>query len=928
MRHAAAGFVIALFVLAGCGLAAGAADPPAAPPAVTDIEFVSPHQIPEPLARRALHDLVGRPRSRPAIREGLARLWSLGLFAEAWAEEVPTAGGVRLRIHLLRRPFLGRVVWSGDPGLSTADLADAAGLGPGGDAAAARLEGARQRLLALYAREGYSAATVEIRSVADPASNGHDVTVMTQAGPGARVGSVTLQGDFTIPPERILGLIRLSPGDRYREAEVAERIRDAEEQLRKDGYLEAHLTLAPIRRDPASGEVPIEITVRDGPRYRVRIDGAEKIRESRLRDRLSLHESGIADDAEAEEAARQLRATYLEEGYAFAEVRGTLTREGEGGEFRFEVSEGPRVSVEAVGFSGNDRVSAEELAKGIQTRTPGFPFASGVFRREALDRDLRVIAALYHGRGFPDVRVGPVDLTFSEDRQRVRIAIPIVEGPRFVVGTVTLEGVHAVRAPQIRAALSLATGDPWSQERVATGERAVRRLYARRGYLNPGVTIESVRGDGVMHLTVRVEERQLTRLGRILTSGLSTTRAEVVERELPLQPGDPLDAEGLMLAERRLVRLGIFDRVEVAPLPTPPSAFADAEFRLKEGRPWRLDLGGGYSTDEHWRGFLEVGHDNLFGTGRGASARETISSDGRRTDLGYKEPYLFATYWDGDAALFEEYKKEDGYKRQEVGGAVGVQRLLLEAEAFGEAYRGDRIATDRTRGLTGQLRYRINQVRRYEVDPSLAAADVVPGSELVASLVPAFTLDLRDSQINPTRGSRHLLSVELGAPFFGSEINFVKTQVETSWYTSRLGPGTLVGAARIGLAAPLGDTEALAIEDRFKAGGSTTIRGYALDKVGPLDAAGNPMGGNARVLLNLEYRLPLWQWLGVAAFADTGTIARTVADLALRDFMTGVGGGLRLTTPVGTFRLDAGYALNRIPGEDRWQLYFDFGHAF
>ena len=61
---------------------------------------------------------------------------------------------------------------------------------------------------------------------------------------------------------------------------------------------------------------------------------------------------------------------------------------------------------------------------------------------------------------------------------------------------------------------------------------------------------------------------------------------------------------------------------------------------------------------------------------------------------------------------------------------------------------------------------------------------------------------------------------------------------------------------------------------------------------------------------------------------DTGTVARNVRDLAIEDFKSGVGGGLRINTPVGAIRLDAGYALNRIPGEDRWHLYFDFGHAF
>ncbi len=53
-------------------------------------------------------------------------------------------------------------------------------------------------------------------------------------------------------------------------------------------------------------------------------------------------------------------------------------------------------------------------------------------------------------------------------------------------------------------------------------------------------------------------------------------------------------------------------------------------------------------------------------------------------------------------------------------------------------------------------------------------------------------------------------------------------------------PTVLAISTRLGLAGPYGGTDDLVIEDRFKAGGSTTIRGYPLDRVGPVDSANNP----------------------------------------------------------------------------------------
>src|SRR5262249_58154942 len=103
----------------------------------------------------------------------------------------------------------------------------------------------------------------------------------------------------------------------------------------------------------------------------------------------------------------------------------------------------------------------------------------------------------------------------------------------------------------------------------------------------------------------------------------------------------------------------------------------------------------------------------------------------------------------------------------------------------------------------------------------------------------------------------------------------------------------------LGLATTLGDTPALPIQDRFFAGGATTVRGYREDRLGPLDARGNPVGGNGLAIANLEWRFPIWRWIGGTLFFDAG--ARTPPVRALHsDALPPRGrGGVPVQTPRG-----------------------------
>jgi outer membrane protein assembly factor BamA len=202
----------------------------------------------------------------------------------------------------------------------------------------------------------------------------------------------------------------------------------------------------------------------------------------------------------------------------------------------------------------------------------------------------------------------------------------------------------------------------------------------------------------------------------------------------------------------------------------------------------------------------------------------------------------------------------------------------------------------------------------------------------------AVARNTTNSPIEPTGGS--LLSVELAhaSPLVGSErlISYNKLVAEGSWY-AQLARGWVVavrlrgGVVRPGLAF-VADSSIRFVppEERFYAGGPTSVRGFGRNEMGPVvyvadslvlnPATGDsvpvgvrtsPTGSYAMTLANLELRMPSPIWssrLRLAAFVDAGELwDQRAGELLPSGLKVTPGVGLRVGTPLGPVRLDVAY---------------------
>jgi translocation and assembly module TamA len=116
-------------------------------------------------------------------------------------------------------------------------------------------------------------------------------------------------------------------------------------------------------------------------------------------------------------------------------------------------------------------------------------------------------------------------------------------------------------------------------------------------------------------------------------------------------------------------------------------------------------------------------------------------------------------------------------------------------------------------------------------------------------------------------------------------------------------------------------------DQRFYAGGTSTVRGYRYQSVGPHFPDNNPTGGTAISTGTIELRQRILSSYGVVAFVDAGQVTANGAPFT-GSWRVGAGVGFRYYTSIGPIRADIAFPLNKQPGGDAFELYLGLGQAF
>lgn len=568
--------------------------------------------------------------------------------------------------------------------------------------------------------------------------------------------------------------------------------------------------------------------------------------------------------------------------------------------------------------------------------------------------DVRRLELFYRGEGYFGTAVAP---TAEADDDDVRVVFTIRRGEPVLVDSISVSGTEPVFPPDsILPVLPLEPGDTFRLPQFAAAADTV--LFALRSQGHAWAQVLRNYGvDTVTNLaTASIEAVPGPRVvvDSIVVSGAEHLGTSAARQQLTFREGEVLRRSRLLESQRNLYSLELvqFASVSIAPdslqLTPADSTTATVLLSVAEAPVHQVDASVGYGSVECGRASVRWVNRSFMGGARRLALSGSVSKLG--VGLDQVENTVCGAYQHGDSAIAagldyrftatftqpyflspnnritttlyaDRISEPLVYQREAEGGQIALTRRLGD-----RTFLSPDIEIVRTRTLASPALYCV----AFQVcEP--ATIDSLAQSQWRNTFGTTFTHDRTDFPLDPTSGYRVNSSLTLATPALGSDIEYTRFTADGS-YVRTLRPGW-VGAAVLRLGnffstASLDPTRNfLPPEERFYAGGQSSVRGYSRNALGPgvyvtadttnlgepdLEAAEFvPVGGTALTVASLEVRFPspfLPQFLRLAAFVDAGNVGYgNFWDLTRQGWRITPGAGLRLNTPVGPVRLDLGY---------------------
>ena len=548
-------------------------------------------------------------------------------------------------------------------------------------------------------------------------------------------------------------------------------------------------------------------------------------------------------------------------------------------------------------------------------------------------------------------------LVVNKTESNVEIFYLLAEGMRYYLNQIVFNGNADISATELtRQTKDIEFNVPFDEAVLIGLKQKIENLYYNNGkpYAEINLDYEFTQ-DTLVIAKVNITEKQTVYIRDVKYLGLQESRKFIVKRELEFNKNEKYNRELILYSQENIYGTGLFDYVRFD-LEQYAADVTGVTVKImvqeKKARWFGARIGYAYEQEEVYGNkiefALEGGHRNLFGTARSASlhlvpslqydfkTRKVLNPE-NQISLIFVEPWLGFAKTPGTFQFsYHQYRPLNSADFNVMMYGINVSH----SAASTVARRNGREIT-----LSASVQVKFVDVLSKGILDTLLEADV--GKEQVYTTTLYGRRDTKNNYFNPSGGSVSDLSIgfsqSVGKNEFGNSRTNRYFTVISSWQRYQpVGPKafrkqtkiTLATRLKAGALFEIGSSKNIPISELFFAGGATSVRGYGEQLLGPaaLDEDGyksSALGGKMLLLMNGEFRIPLYWLFQTEIFLDGGNVWREVKYFTPTQIKFSAGAGLVLITPIGPIRFDYGYKLmkepsDRSPGNFHLGFYFAF----
>jgi len=582
--------------------------------------------------------------------------------------------------------------------------------------------------------------------------------------------------------------------------------------------------------------------------------------------------------------------------------------------------------LKSIGFEGNSALSSGALKKNLNLTAQSlgdrlfFWRAQPYFNEIYLEEDIKQITVQYQQSGFLKVEVN-VEPEINEKAKKIKIKFIIHENQPVLIGKISYnieadgsENKVIVQSllDELSVELLAQQGDCFQDNNINSSVKQIDRILRNNGFPEPETdfTIELSENKRFADIIYRVNAGELCNFGEIMVLGNEKLAEAVILKQITFSENESYDQRKTQKTQQRIQNLGMFQFVTIkSMLNEIENNKVPMVILVKELPYWSVKTGVGYGLEDRFRLSVRVEKLGFLGGARRASLYAKYSYlEPYHLSLDVTQPSFINPRGSISINPFLIKEHEESYDLQKYGFSTTLRQNLTNITNTFIKYKFERDILQINSDITDEL------------------LGVVQDNYNKSSISAGISIDDSSPSFSPLRGYTASFVTTLSGLSLGSEYHYLQSLIDLRKYNEIFAGAVLAGKVKAGIMKPIWGDATTPIDERFFAGGSNSIRGWARGEIGPQSIEGIALGGESYLEFSAEWRQHLWRMLSGVMFCDAGNVWAGYDEYDLNDIKYSAGLGIRIDTPIGPIRFDAAQPLGS--ADKQIQLHLNIGQAF